>query len=251
VLKTYLQAIKKHPLGCLALNLHALIAKERWAIIQISEHSMQRATALLGQLIFLGLVCVVGNKAQSSEWTLQKTNDQVSIYTRYKTENQRSDKYLQIRAVTTVTAKPTALIALLNDIDQAPKWIANCISVKIIASPSPTSFVVHSRFSAPWPLKNRDMITYSISEIENGNLVIIISDVGEQYPENTDTVRMTQVNGEWRVQQVTPQTVEISYQGSGDPAGNIPTWLANKVLVDSTYQTFINMSKVIEEDKYQ
>jgi len=199
----------------------------------------------------MGLICAAGGNAYGRDWTLEKTNNQVSIYTRYQTDNQLSEKYLQVRAVTTVTAKPMALMALLNDIEQAPKWIANCIDVKILASPSPTSFVVQSVFSAPWPLKNRDMITYSLSDIENDNLVITITDVGAQYPANADIVRMTQVSGEWRVQQVTAETVEISYQGSGDPAGNIPTWLANKVLVDSTYQTFINLSQIIEKDKYQ
>ncbi|NCP63259.1 MAG: hypothetical protein GW763_03635 [Paraglaciecola sp.] len=212
---------------------------------------MQRARALVGHLLFMGLICAAGGNAYGRDWTLEKTNNQVSIYTRYQTDNQLSEKYLQVRAVTTVTAKPMALMALLNDIEQAPKWIANCIDVKILASPSPTSFVVQSVFSAPWPLKNRDMITYSLSDIENDNLVITITDVGAQYPANADIVRMTQVSGEWRVQQVTAETVEISYQGSGDPAGNIPTWLANKVLVDSTYQTFINLSQIIEKDKYQ
>jgi hypothetical protein len=94
------------------------------------------------------------------------------------------------------------------------------------------------------------MVTRSITRVEEDKISIKIDDVGQQYPSQSNTVRMTNIHGEWKVIKLANNFIEISYQGTGNASGNIPIWLANKVLIDSTYATFVNLSEILKDEKY-
>lgn len=45
--------------------------------------------------------------------------------------------------------------------------------------------------------------------------------------------------------------VRVTYQGSGNPAGNLPQWITNDLLVQSTSETFEQMTQLLREDQYR
>jgi hypothetical protein len=95
------------------------------------------------------------------------------------------------------------------------------------------------------------MVTYSVTRTQQDSLSIVISDRGKAYPKNEDYVRMQDMVGQWQVSELKKGEIQISYHGGGNPAGNLPRWLANKALIDATFETFINLRKIIVDDKYQ
>jgi hypothetical protein len=184
--------------------------------------------------------------AITEEWQLERQKGQVKIYSR-----QTESGYKEIKAQTTVKSSPVALLLLLDDISRAPEWISENIEVKILSAPDKHERIVQSYFSAPWPIKDRDMITHSTTSIDKSGVVIDISNKGEEFPDENDYVRMREVSGRWHATMVSDQICNISYQGSGNPSGNIPRWLANKVIINSTFETFLNLSEIILEGQYQ
>jgi hypothetical protein len=190
--------------------------------------------------------------AQSEEqWALEKSQGQIEVLSRHISQDGSLQPQKEIWAKTVVKASPSALLRLLNDLRQAPQWIDNCIDVSLLKGGDSNINVVQSTFKAPWPMQNRDMVTQSITHINGDSIVIIIQDVGQQYPKQKNTVRMTNIQGQWTVSKIDPDLIEINYQGTGNASGNVPLWLANKVLIDSTYQTFLQLSDIISHDKYQ
>ena len=184
--------------------------------------------------------------AITEEWQFERQKGQVKIYSR-----QTESGYKEIKAQTTVKSSPVALLLLLDDISRAPEWISENIEVKILSAPDKHERIVQSYFSAPWPIKDRDMITHSTTSIDKSGVVIDISNKGEEFPKENDYVRMREVSGRWHATMVSDQICNISYQGSGNPSGNIPRWLANKVIINSTFETFLNLSEIILEGQYQ
>ncbi len=51
--------------------------------------------------------------------------------------------------------------------------------------------------------------------------------------------------------QIDENTTEITYQGYGDPGGAVPNWLANRLIKNSSFETFVNMRKQIRIKRYQ
>jgi hypothetical protein len=127
----------------------------------------------------------------------------------------------------------------------------NCIEVKILDEISPTERLVNSFFAAPWPVKDRDMIFYSKTTFTNNTVKIEISDKGDSIPEHSKYVRMQNMYGLWEASPLENGRTEITYTGSGNPGGNLPTFIANKELITSMFKTFQNLNKVILLDEYQ
>jgi hypothetical protein len=180
------------------------------------------------------------------DWKLEKQKDNVSIYSK------KSDLgYKEILVKTIVEANPYSLVALLNDVAFAPKWIHNCIEVKILDEISPTERLVNSFFAAPWPVKDRDMIFYSKTIFTNNTVQIEISDKGDSLPEHSTYVRMQNMHGLWKANALQNGKSEITYTGGGNPGGKLPTFIANKEMISSMFKTFQNLKRVILLDEYQ
>lgn len=184
----------------------------------------------------------------SAEWQLEEQQDNVSVFSR-----ETDSGYAEVRAVTQVKSHFIALLVLLDDTDACPTWIAHCQRVETLDWFGATERTVHTFFKAPWPVTNRDMVTHSIATIDEQSrtLTIDVEDRGDRHSTLSYYVRMKGVRGQWRVTPLEGETIEIVYQGYGEAAGSLPRWLANNLLVSSTLETFVNLRKVIQYEKYQ
>jgi hypothetical protein len=181
----------------------------------------------------------------AQEWQLAKQQDSVSVFSRSLSNN-----LLQIKALTTVTANHESFIRLLEDVGHCTKWITNCKKIDIISAPDEATRVVHTFFSAPWPILDRDLVTRSVTTKDHDTLEILIEDVGQAYPLTPKHVRMTDVHGQWRLVEIADGTMTVSYTGTGSPAGKIPEWLAKGALLDSIFETFKELKTVINDPQY-
>ena len=183
-----------------------------------------------------------------SQWKVEKNQQGVLIESR-----KNALGYFEVRATTEVASHPLALLALLDDTEAAPSWIARCRKVETLKWFGREERTVHTFFSAPWPFQDRDMVTFSKTEYEpqSETLTIKIEDKGREHATLNHYVRMENVNGIWSVSPSTAGKVTIIYQGYGDAAGSLPGWITNRLLLSSTHETFVNLSRIITLPKYQ
>ena len=197
---------------------------------------------------FFSLLLVILSFSSSAEdWSLVKESDGIQLYAR-----KQASGLFEIKASTYVSAPPKAFINLLMDTDSGPQWIDNAVSVEVLSSPTPHIMIVQTLLNAPWPLKNRDMVTQSETtyDQQSGVISLTITDKSNYVPESPSRMRMKNIMGTWTLKPNQNGT-EITYQGSGEAGGIIPTWLSNRVLVNSTFKSFENMRQKIKETKYQ
>ena len=196
---------------------------------------------------FLILITLFSSQAiWAADWVLEKQKGNVSIH------SQETDSgYKDILVKTTIDVKSSALIALLEDVAFYSQWMHNCLEVKIIENISPNERIINSFFNAPWPVKNRDMVVLSEIKTENDRVSITLSDQGNSIPHHSKFVRMQNMHGVWQARKLENGQTEITYEGGGNPGGNLPIFLANNELIDSMFKTFQNLNKVILLDKYQ
>jgi hypothetical protein len=95
------------------------------------------------------------------------------------------------------------------------------------------------------------MVFYSKTTFVDNTVRIEISDRGDTIPLHAKYVRMQNMYGLWQANALEDGSSEVTYTGSGNPGGNLPTFLANKELVSSMFKTFQNLTNVIMLDKYQ
>lgn len=182
-------------------------------------------------------------------WQLAKDKDGVQVFTRVM----EGSTLKEFRGVTHIKTSLTSLVALIDDADACVAWMHNCKAQIILERPSTKEKYSYNHVGAPWPVKDRDMVVYSVTEQDPDTLRvhIAISATKDYEYQKTSNVRMTNMHGYWDLNPMADGQVEVTYQVFADPAGKVPTGIINSTVVDSPFHTLKNMQSKVMEEKYQ
>ncbi|WP_434340395.1 START domain-containing protein [Motilimonas cestriensis] len=194
-------------------------------------------------LLALLFSCITLATPQGS-WQLVKSEQDITLYSR-----KHSDGLVEIRAQMFTPTSYSAFLNLLEDTQHVPNWLESVTRIRVLAQISPTENKVHTIFKAPWPAKDRDMVTYSRYFFDQGAFKLQISDASDTLPKQAGYTRITKVSGMWTLQRLNNGTTHIEYLAFADPGGALPKWLVNKLSIDSVFNTFIGLRR--ELVKYQ
>ncbi|MDF2155379.1 START domain-containing protein [Vibrio sp. CAU 1672] len=181
----------------------------------------------------------------SSKWLFHKSENNIVLHYR-----EHAGGLVEIRAQTFIPTSYSAFLLLLEDEDNVPRWIDNVSSAQVLKQISPTENIVYTRFDAPWPAKDRDMVTYSKFSRSPFGFVLTITDAPASALETQPGfIRIRRVKASWTLEKLTNNTTHIEYRAFADPSGALPNWLVNQLALDSAYQTFLGLQR--ELPKYQ
>ena len=191
------------------------------------------------------IIGMFSNAAFSADWELQATNDTlgIEIYTREVTDSD----FLEYRGVTRVNTGLKPVVALIADVDAAPKWMFNMISSKTVKVYSQHEDIVYSLNESGPLLADRDSLVRSVLTQDEESKVITIKMTNEPtfLPEVDGIVRISELYGIWKL---TPQeggVTEVEYQMYVDPAGDLPAGIVNAFVVDEPLHTLTGMHQHI------
>jgi len=71
----------------------------------------------------------------------------------------------------------------------------------------------------------------------DGTLTRKLEGVPTYKPEEKGYVRVAQVDGFWKLVPKGDNLTEVTYQVHTEPGGSVPSWLANKFVVDAPFNT--------------
>lgn len=184
-----------------------------------------------------------------SSWKLEKDADNVKVYTRVVD----GSPLKEFKGITQIHTSLTSLVALLDDREAGSSWIKDNKESTLIEKVSSELSYSYNVTAAPWPVKDRDMVIKSVTTQDADSLVVRVALNAEQGVKDVqkDRVRVTQMNGHWEFKPLENGVVQVTYQVHADPAGKLPNWLINSLVVDMPYHTLKNMQTKVLEDKYQ
>lgn len=182
---------------------------------------------------------------ENDYWQFDSDNDGITIYTR-----EHKDGLVEIRARMFTPTSYGAFLTLLEDSDNIPNWIDNASHSRVLQQISATENIVYTQFSAPWPAKDRDMVTYSKYSVDEFGFTLAIKAAPESaMAEQNGYIRIRSVDATWVLQKLTNGTTLIEYKAFADPGGLLPNWLMNKLSKQSARATFHNLREQLP--KYQ
>ena len=185
----------------------------------------------------------------SDEWELKKKAKEVAIFVRgYPGTPHRESK-----AVTRMKTDLSALIAVLNDVDEYPEWIHRCGEAEILRELSSKERYIYFRLNSPWPVKDRDVVMkYSVSQDPVSKIVLIkMEDVPGYLAEKSDLVRISDLKGSWKLEPLSADSVQITYRIYVNPGGSLPAWMSNVTAVQLPFNTVVNLREFARQNKYQ
>ncbi|SEF47234.1 START domain-containing protein [Vibrio hangzhouensis] len=182
---------------------------------------------------------------ESRYWQFDSNIDGITIYTR-----EHTDGLVEIRAQMFTPTTYSAFLTLLEDSENVPNWIDNTSHSQVLRQISVNENIVYTQFKAPWPVRDRDMVTYSKYWVDDFGFTLKIHDAPEpSLAKQNGYIRITSVEASWTLQKLTNGTTLIEYKAYADPGGLLPAWLINKLSTQSARATFNNLRNQLP--KYQ
>lgn len=150
-----------------------------------------------------------------------------------------------------------AFINLLNDTQRGSEWISKVKQVQLITRPSPAQSIVYSEFNAPWPVRDRVMLTHSCyKKIDNNTSVLLVKSVNQEarpkYLQgnlSSKKIFIDPVIARWHLKD-TAQGLYIEHYLLAKPNGSLPYFLTNKMALKSMRSTFRKMGPLLSESGY-
>lgn len=200
-------------------------------------------------LLLIPLFSLLAEGTAANEFTLEKDKNGVKVYTR-KVEGSSLKEF---KGVTAIKTSLMSLVALMDDTDSYTKWLHNVTEAKLLKAMNLKERVSYTVIHAPWPVSDRDAVTYSkISQHPKTKAVTIyLEGQASGYPAQSGKVRVPKLKGFWQFIPSSSGWVTVVYQVHSEPGGSIPDALANSTVVDLPYNTLLKMQAIVKQEKYQ
>ena len=182
------------------------------------------------------------------EWKLKRDRKGIQIFL----SKVPGSKFRVVMSVMEVEASPKQLAALVMDLENCPNWAAMCKSAKIIERVSATETYVHSVNNAPFPVRDRDIVSrvkWSYDRA-SGKISMRSDATPDRLPKKKGVVRVQYASSEWHFTPKGDGKVLVENYAHVDPNGKVPAWLTNLLIEESPYKTLRNMRKLVLEGRY-
>jgi hypothetical protein len=136
---------------------------------------------------------------------------------------EHADGWPEFRAVTTMSARLSALVSVVLDSAHMHEWVYRTRSARVLELDGPTRGVSIVVSALPWPLWDREaVVAWQLTQDpQTGTVVLAGESAGDRLPPPTDRVRMPSFQSRW---QFVPQgggQVEVWFEGHADLGGNL------------------------------
>ncbi|WP_082665519.1 START domain-containing protein [Pseudoalteromonas sp. H105] len=207
---------------------------------------MRKLIALL-----LMLLCCTEVTAQQSQWQLWKSQEGISV-----SFIKHTNGIFEVQGTLSINDRTADdFMMLLSDTQRAPLWVENVTHVEVLSRPSDAETIVYTKINSPWPVRDRDMVSYSCyKQLSPTQTLLTISAYPGFKNEVDSVVRIKDLKATWLLEENnTPGKVSLTLTHTvyADPGGAIPHWLSNKVGLQSTLKTLQALRRELAQERYR
>lgn len=186
---------------------------------------------------FKRVAVIVGLTAMSSmtmaeDWKVAKDEDGIKV----SLSEVAGSPYKAYRGVTLINAPVAKIRALQEDVAGSCVWIHECKTQKLLKHEGDQSWT-YAQFNTPWPVTARDSVLH-VTTVQgaDGSVTRNIEAAPTYVEDEKGYVRVTEAKGYWKLVPKGDAT-EVTYQLHTNPGGSVPSWLANKFVIEAPFNT--------------
>ena len=100
-------------------------------------------------------------------------------------------------------------------------------------------------------MADRDVVAHVRWSLEaEGTVVMNSTAVSNKVAQEKGVVRIALATAKWRFKPLADNRTAASFEVHMDPNGSIPSWLLNRLILNSPFSTFDNLAKQAAKEKY-
>ena len=195
-------------------------------------------------LLFALPLLALGAGQADTAWRLRHSEGVLQVHSRPHAESSIEE----FRGVTRVSARLSAVIALLQDADYNHHWVYRSGGATVLDRQGIATTWVYGVVDAPLPIRDRDtVVRFDLRQDPDSRVITIdILNQPDLVPPVAGLVRVPRFGGFWRLRPLAGGEVAVTYQVYGDPGGWVPAWLANYAALRSVIGTLQTMPVALQ-----
>ncbi len=188
-------------------------------------------------------------QAEQAEWKLKKKDAGIEVYVR----DVPGSKLQEFKGVMVLqNTRLSSFLAVFDDTTTYTSWMYEVIDAKLLKRVNLFERFTYTVTRAPWPVWNRDMVSYSVISQDQKTCTVTIRLTGkaDYIPPVPNMIRVPKMNGLWTFQPMDTGDVMVTYQMHSEAGGDLPPGLANMAVVSLPYNTLLKLRDFLKQEKY-
>lgn len=195
-------------------------------------------------LSFFIYFLILNTNLSAQQWTFVKSEDGIRLYTR-KEEGSPLKSFKGVMEVHSTMDKVCSIIGNVNNHDW---WDENLREIKVLSYEKDKYFQYYLVYHVPWPFTDRDLCVEANENIDpvTGRRTIVATPLTNVIPEKPDLIRIKKYWQKWTIQPMDNGMIRITLEGFVNPAGNVPSWLYNMVIIETPLKVMRRVKRFVQ-----
>jgi hypothetical protein len=193
-------------------------------------------------LLFFLLIITIDISAQS--WTFVKEQEGIKLFMR----KDYGSSLKSFKGVMDITSTMDKVCNLLGNVKNHSWWDENLREIKVLTYEKDKYFQYYLIYHVPWPFTDRDLCVEANVNTDplTRRRTITATPLSNVIPEKPGLIRITKYWQKWTIQPMENGVIHLTLEGFVDPAGNVPSWLYNMVIVETPLKVMRRVKKFVQ-----
>jgi hypothetical protein len=164
-------------------------------------------------------------------WKFVKEKDGIKLYTK----QEKNSSLKSFRAEAIMRTDIEKISGLIGNPLNHDWWGTDVSLVKVLEYEKEKHIRYYVVYDVPWPFTDRDMASDVVisKDTATGVRIVFSRPLPGVVPQKPGLIRITNFWQKWTLRPLNNGTVGVTLEGFVDPAGKVPAWLYNLVIIDS------------------
>lgn len=195
-------------------------------------------------LIFFLLISSITTDLSAQSWTFVKSEEGINLFTR----KEEGSLLKSFKGIMDVNSTMDKVCDLLGNVKNHDWWDENLREIKVLTYDKDKYFQYYLVYHVPWPFTDRDLCVEANVSTDpvTGRRTITATPLSNVIPEKPDLIRIKKYYQKWTIQPMENGVIRLTLEGFVDPAGNVPSWLYNMVIIETPLKVMRRVKKFVQ-----
>ena len=138
---------------------------------------------------------------------------------------------------------------MIEDVNNTDWWDKNLSQIKVLLYEKYKRARYYLVYDLPWPITNRDLcvdvsVVYDSVNREGSITAMPLAGI---IPERPDMIRIKEYRQTWTIKPAGSNLAHVVLEGYIDPAGSIPDWITNMLIVELPFKVIMGVKQKLEK----
>ena len=199
----------------------------------------------IGCLLILLLFQESFSDLSGQTWNFIKERDHIKLYTRIE----REGPLKSFKGVMDIKADIEKINNMIGNPKDVRWWGESVRGIRVLLFEKDKHIQYYLIYHSPWPFTDRDIVAdvQITTDPSSGTRTVYSIPLLNIIPEYPGLIRVTRYWERWTIQPLDNGMIHISFEGYIDPAGAIPAWLYNMIVIETPLKLMREVQKRVRK----